>query len=237
MKKIIIAFAALFIGTAAIAQIGKIEPQQKEFEFIGKGNSKILHRFAENTFKLMISSTNEYETKCVHIELGKSPKECIESLGNLYTASKNKEAEFPINGYKCFTNKNGGLISFYHIGDLEFAAGNYVISDGTIRDLIKEILLKFPNDTDKPIFKDAKLHSVANYTLSIYLQYSNYNFTDFYMFSFPFDKTKKETAQKAITTAPGNTFTQSEWETFVQLVRDGLLKEEQSNDFLKVIGQ
>ena len=105
MKRLLLAFALLPVLT--FAQIGTIETKEKSIDFIYQD---ILYRkTASNEYVLQIISNNQFEDKAVHLSLGHSPEEAMQSLSNLMAIyNSDEEREFTLQGYS-FTVKNKWL--------------------------------------------------------------------------------------------------------------------------------
>lgn len=122
MKRLLLAFALLPVLT--FAQIGTIETKEKSIDFIYQD---ILYRkTASNEYVLQIISNNQFEDKAVHLSLGHSPEEAMQSLSNLMAIyNSDEEREFTLQGYS-FTVKNKWLYA-RHVGYLEYSAGDYIL--------------------------------------------------------------------------------------------------------------
>ena len=129
MKRLFLAFALLPV--LSFAQIGTIETKEKSIDFIYQD---ILYRkTASNEYVLQIISSNQFEDKAVHLSLGHSPEEAMQSLANLMDIyNTDEEREFTLQRYS-FTIKNKCLYA-RHVGYLEYSAGDYRLRQQRLAD-------------------------------------------------------------------------------------------------------
>ena len=129
MERLFLTFALLPV--LAFAQIGTIETKEKSIDFIYQD---LLYRKTEsNEYILQITSDNQFEDKAVHLTLGHSPEEAMQSLSNLMAIyNSDEEREFKLQHYS-FTIKNKWLYA-HHVGYLEYSAGDYILRQNKLTD-------------------------------------------------------------------------------------------------------
>lgn len=122
MKRLLTILLWISACLCAHAQIAPIQTSEKPYELIG---GCVRHWKSQDTYELYINSSNKYENKVVTFQLGKTPKQVVESLQNLKALYDQKDVEFELEGRKCYVY--GEQISVYKRGDLEHTAGTYMI--------------------------------------------------------------------------------------------------------------
>ncbi|MBQ8056000.1 MAG: hypothetical protein IJ270_04200 [Paludibacteraceae bacterium] len=153
MKKLVIAFATLFIGTVVFAQIGKVETHTPEYNnrwLVGDPRNDILIQTNNETnitnYYLVVTSSNQFESKKVMLSLGNS-NEVLESLNNLLELASKDKHEFTLQGYECraSTYLVGG-IAFLNNNEnekLAYSAGSYFLFTPSIKKFIKMLTKEF----------------------------------------------------------------------------------------------
>ncbi len=122
MKRLLTILLWISACLCAHAQIAPIQTSEKPYELIG---GCVRHWKSQDTYELYINSSNKYENKVVTFQLGKTPKQAVESLQNLKALYDQKDVEFELEGRKCYVYSE--QISVYKRGDLEHTAGTYMI--------------------------------------------------------------------------------------------------------------
>lgn len=122
MKRLLTILLWISACLCAHAQIAPIQTSEKPYELIG---GCVRHWKSQDTYELYINSSNKYENKVVTFQLGKTPKQVVESLQSLKALYDQKDVEFELEGRKCYVY--GEQISVYKRGDLEHTAGTYMI--------------------------------------------------------------------------------------------------------------
>ena len=122
MKRLLTILLWISACLCAHAQIAPIQTSEKPYELIG---GCVRHWKSQDTYELYINSSNKYENKVVTFQLGKTPKQVVESLQSLTALYDQKDVEFELEGRKCYVY--GEQISVYKRGDLEHTAGTYMI--------------------------------------------------------------------------------------------------------------
>ena len=142
MKRLLTILLWISACLCAHAQIAPIQTSEKPYELIG---GCVRHWKSQDTYELYINSSNKYENKVVTFQLGKTPKQVVESLQNLKALYDQKDVEFELEGRKCYVY--GEQISVYKRGDLEHTAGTYMIFRFEI-DMAIDAMLKRTESAD-----------------------------------------------------------------------------------------
>lgn len=95
MKRLSIILLLLCAFVCAHAQIAPIQTTEKPYELIG---GCVRHWKSQGTYELYINSSNKYENKVVTFQLGKTPKQAVESLQNLKALYGQNDVEFELEG-------------------------------------------------------------------------------------------------------------------------------------------
>lgn len=165
MKHLITIITVAFISLASYAQIAPIQTHENAFEFIS-GNW-LYRTTADDSYTLQIVSSNQFEDKAVHLDLGHGAHEAIASLSSLFAVYHGEDAEFSLQGYDFAVRSN--VLFVYHTGKLEYAAGDYMLKK---RDAarVMEDLIKIKGLPIGDV-------SVTYYTPSaVFIQYKTYGF-------------------------------------------------------------
>lgn len=128
MKKALMAFALCLVSALCFAQIN-IQKQEPKYEFPIKNYSSFAHCLKDDTFCLVVNSDNEYESKGAVIELG-NKNQAIESI-NAMLAMMKDEGDYKIGKYRCHAYSK--YIYIYQLGDLEYTAGSYTITEANLK--------------------------------------------------------------------------------------------------------
>jgi hypothetical protein len=128
MKKAFMAFALCLVSAFCFAQVS-IQKEEPKYEFPIKSYTSFTHCLQDDTFCLVVRSDNEYESKGAVIELG-NKSQSIESINAMLTMMKD-EGEYKIGKYKCHAYAK--YIYLYQLGDLEYTAGSYTITEANLK--------------------------------------------------------------------------------------------------------
>ena len=123
MKKLVMALMLCLVSICATAQV-TIEKQEKRYEFPLKNYTAFVHDLKEDTYCLVISSDNEYESKSAVIQLG-NKDEALASIISMIDMTKT-DGEYKLAEYSCFVYSK--CIFLHNVGKLEYTAGTYSIS-------------------------------------------------------------------------------------------------------------
>lgn len=123
MKKALMAFALCLISALCIAQVS-IKKEKPKYDFPIKAYTSFMHCLEDDTYCLVISSDNEYESKCAHIDLGNS-EQALVSVNSMLDMVQT-DGDYTLGKYSGYVYSK--TFFFHHLGDLEFAAGTYSIS-------------------------------------------------------------------------------------------------------------
>ena len=175
MKKTLLFLAML--PSILFAQIGPIQTQEKPYELIS--GTDLYRMVADNTYYLRIKSDNQFESKEVLLNLGVGDSVAMSSLGNLFALFDQGERDFDLQGYRFGARKS--YIFAYHTGELEYAAGDYVLRQVNL----SRIMLGLMKKKDMPI---GDVHVSYYGNTSIFIHYDTYGFREivnFYNMSIP----------------------------------------------------
>lgn len=134
MKKILLFL--IMLPSVLFAQIGKIQTQEKPYEFIHR---TVFWDKKADIYYLHCQSNNEFEDKVVRYKLGNTPNDVVQSLVNLFDTFENQGEQFDLGPYTLQIEKY--WLRFVKKGDLYYTAGDYLISNIELRATIKEFLL------------------------------------------------------------------------------------------------
>jgi len=119
---IIALLACVFTSAFMYGQIAPIQVEEKPYEFL---TSHILKENATGKYIWQIVSTNQFESTAVHLDLGSTPEEAMQSLAALYAVYENVNTQFNLQGYTFYVSKF--KLTATHTGTLEYTAGDYII--------------------------------------------------------------------------------------------------------------
>lgn len=123
MKKAFMAFALCLVSALCFAQVS-IQKEEPKYEFPIRTYTSFMHCLEDDTYCLVISSDNEYESKRAYIDLGNS-EQALASVNSMIEMVQT-DGDYTLGKYRGFVySKN---FFFHNSGDLEFAAGTYFIS-------------------------------------------------------------------------------------------------------------
>ena len=175
MKKILLFLSML--PSILFAQIVPIQTQEKPYEFV-VGNM-LYRKVATDTYYLQIESDNQFEDKAAILELGNGPTEAMTSLGNLFSLFGKEDSDFSLQGYRFGVRKT--YIFAYHVGPLEYSAGEHVLRQTTLALIMKELMKK----KDMPL---GDVRIVYFDKSAVFVHYDTYQVRDavnFYNMSLP----------------------------------------------------
>lgn len=114
--------ACVFTSSFAYGQIAPIQVEEKPYEFF---TTHIMKENATGNYIWQITSTNQFETTAVHLKLGTTPEEVMQSLAALFAVYANVNTQFNLQGYNFYVSKYE--LTATHTGLLEYTAGDYNI--------------------------------------------------------------------------------------------------------------
>ena len=134
IRKTTLALALLLAmpATKAWSQV-KVEKEQPRCEFPVRGFLPFTHELASDTYSIIVRSDNEYESRTATIELG-ALSEAAESVSSMLSMMK-EEGDYSLSGRRCHAYRR--YIYFYNEGDLEYAAGSYILTESNLKKCLK----------------------------------------------------------------------------------------------------
>lgn len=151
MKKLFIVLFSSIIVFSAYAQIGEIKSTpDTTMKSIGK--HIILDK---NTYHLIITSSNSYDSDIVELNIGTTPEAAVTSLKNLRKAIEKPNTKFSMQGYN-FKVDELGYADITSPKYIRNAAGVYTLYKDLIGEAIRALILEY------------KLHLDTAYTVTIF---------------------------------------------------------------------
>ena len=143
MKRIIISMLVCFLSIFSIqGQIAPVQTNNSPYDFLFAGNMTVSINKSNNKMSLSIHSDNPYEDKVAMLSLGVGTKAAVQSLQNIYTAITKENAESKIGGYIFITAQTIGLAHIVHTGKLEYTAGDYIVKNFQLSDLMLQLTVR-----------------------------------------------------------------------------------------------
>ena len=134
----------LVVVTSIKGQINSIQTNESPYDYLYAGNMSISINKKNNRMTLYVKSDNQFEDKEANIALGVGTNAAILSLQNLNKAMSKEYSNFKIGSYSFITSCSG-YANIVHTGTLEYAAGDYILKNYQISDLMLQLVLRDKN--------------------------------------------------------------------------------------------